>query len=416
MSKVENVKAAVVSAPGEIQLMEFPYPSVSEDAALLEVEYCGICGTDKHIFRGEAKLYGGTGMETLVPYPIILGHEIVGKIAELGKKANESLIIHEQYSLKPGDRVVVCPDIFCGRCFYCLNYGGFIWCDNMKTYGNNLSCASAPHLFGGWAEYMYLLPRTHVIRVPDEIPSEVAVLTELMVCTFTLDKAKEFYSMSGEGFRCGDTVVIQGVGPLGLCHVIKARILGAGTVIAIDGSEFRLSMAKRFGADVVINIRKTSLDERVAIIKELTSGRGADVVVECVGIPEAIPEGIALTRKGGMYITTGMFVDVGRTVAINPHRDLCAKNIRLLGSTNHPPSGYVPTLQLLLKYQKWFPPFNEIVTQIFPLENAQEALNTSLNADISMKVVIAPHLKKKEEHDAKTASCCYRARKNGVNS
>jgi len=393
---MRSVRAAVVREPGKMEISEFPYPAVPADGAVLEVEYCGICGTDKHIFKGEAKLYSGTSMETLVPYPIILGHEIVGKIAEVGEKANESLIIHGERSLKPGDRVVICPDIFCGRCFYCLNYGGFIWCDNMKTYGNNLSCASAPHLFGGWAEYMYLLPRTHVIHVPEEISPEVAVLTELMVCTFTLDKAKEFYSMSGEGFRCGDTVVIQGAGPLGLCHVIKARILGAGTIIAIDSSELRLSMAKRFGADVVINIRKTSLDERVAIVKELTSGRGADVVVECVGIPEAIPEGIALTRKGGMYITTGMFVDVGRTVAINPHRDLCAKNIRLFGSTNHPPSGYIPTLNLLMKYQKWFPPFSEIVSHIFTLEDVQKAVDTSLDVEISVKVVIAPHLKKRE--------------------
>jgi len=378
----------VVRKPGQLEIMEFPYPEVGSDSAILEVEYCGICGTDKHIFLGEATLYAGTAMETKVPYPIILGHEIVGRIVEWGKNAPGALIVHGE--VKVGDRVVICPDIFCGRCFYCLNYQGFIWCDNMKTYGNNLSSANPPHLFGGWAEYMYLLPRTHVIPVDDEISPLVAVLTEPMVCTFTLDKAKEFYAMSGEGFRSGDTVVIQGCGPLGLCHIIKARIMGAGTIIAVDTSDFRLEFAKRYGADITINVKKTTPAERIEVVKELTDGRGADLVVECTGVSEVISEGILMARKGGMYIVTGMFVDTGKEVSINPHRDICAKNIRIIGSTNHPPSGYIPTLKLIKRYQRYFPPFDQLITHIFPIEAAEEALKVSMEPDSSLKVVIRP--------------------------
>lgn len=384
----KRVKAAEVSAPECLKIVDFPYPDVGDDGGILEVEYCGICGTDKHIFKGEATLYAGTAMETHVPYPIILGHELVGRIVELGKDAHKTLVMHGP--VEEGDRVVVCPDIFCGRCFYCLNYQGFIWCDNMKTYGNNLTSAVPPHLFGGMAEYMYLLPGTHVIPVEEDIPPLVAVLTELMVCTFTIDKAKEFYAMSGEGFRCGDTVVIQGCGPLGLCHIIKARIMGAGTIVAIDMSDFRLEFAKRYGADVLINAKKTSVSDRVEYVRELTDGRGADLVIECTGVPEVIPEGILMTRKGGMYIITGMFVDVGRVISINPHRDICAKNIRIIGSTNHPPSGYIPTLKLMKRYQPYFPPFSELVTHVFPLEDVNKALMVSMDVESSLKVVIAP--------------------------
>jgi len=236
---------------------------------------------------------------------------------------------------------------------------------------------------------MYLLPNTFVFKVPDSIKPEVAVLTELMAVTYNLDKAKEFYSMSGEGFKTGDTVVIQGVGPMGLCHVIKARMLGAGDIVAIDASDFRLDMAKQFGADVCLNIRNTTQQERVQIVKDLTNGVGADVVVECTGVATSIVEGLELVRKGGMYIVSGVFVDTGE-VSINPHRHLCAKNIRLLGQTNHPPSGYLPSLKLMEKFAKLFPPFERIVTHRFGLEKVQQAMEQSMNAENSMKVVIDP--------------------------
>lgn len=382
------VKAAVMVKPGQIEIREFPYPKIADDAMLLRVEVCGICGTDKHSYRGETKQYAGTKAEFSIPFPIIPGHEIVGTIVEIGKHADKTINTFGQ-KIKEGDRVVVCPDIFCGRCYYCRNYNGFIWCDNMQSYGTSLSCAKPPHLFGGWAEYMYLLPGTYVYKIPETISTIAAVLTEPMAVTYNLDKAKEFYSMSGDGFKTGDTVVVQGVGPLGLLHVIKARMLGAGDIIAIDASEFRLNLAKEFGADVCINIKRTSRDERIEMVKDLTDGLGADLVVECTGVPTAVIEGLEMTRKGGMYIITGMFVDVGE-VSINPHRHLCAKNIRLIGQTNHPRSGYLPSLKLMEKFAKFFPPFERIITHRFPLEKAPEAMETSLDADRTMKVVIVP--------------------------
>ena len=389
------VKAAVMVEPGRIEVQEFPYPEVADDAMLMKVELSGICGTDKHSYRGETKQYAGTKAEMSIPFPIIPGHEIVGTIVEVGKHANDAIKTYGQ-TINKGDRVVICPDIFCGKCYYCRNYSGFIWCDNMKTYGVSMSCTTPPYLFGGWAEYLYILPGTFVYKVPDSISPTAAVLTEPMAVTYNLDKAKEFYSMSGDGFKTGDTIVIQGVGPLGLLHAIKARMLGAGDIIAIDASEFRLNMAKEFGVDTCLNIRKTTQSERIEAVKTLTHGVGADVVVECTGVPTAIIEGLEMVRKGGMYIVTGMFVDVGE-ISINPHRHLCAKNIRLIGQTNHPPSGYLPSLKLMEKFAKFFPPFEKIVTHKFPLNEAAKAMELSLNADLTMKVAIVPQTGKSAE-------------------
>jgi threonine dehydrogenase-like Zn-dependent dehydrogenase len=294
--------------------------------------------------------------------------------------------------MRVGDRVIIGPDIFCGSCYYCMSYGpNFIWCDNMRAYGQNPSCAEAPHLFGGWAEYVSILPNSYLFKVPDNLPPRTAVLTELMAVTYNLDKAREFYSMSNEGFKTGDTVVIQGVGPLGLCHVIKARMLGAGDIVAIDSSRFRLDLARELGADVCLNLGETTAEERLDRVREMTHGIGADLVVECTGSVKAILEGIDATRKGGMYIVTGMFVDTGETVAINPHRHLCAKNIRLIGMTDEPPSGYDPMLKLMVKFSRYMP-FDKIVTQEFGIADVQEAMETSMDVNRSMKVVINPGL------------------------
>jgi len=355
---------------------------------LLRVEKCGICGTDKHTFRGETTQYGGTKAETVTPFPIIPGHELVGVIAEAGKDANETMNTGGE-TLKVGDRVVICPDLFCGKCYYCRNYAGFIWCDNMRSYGNSLSSKEPPHLFGGWAEYVYLVPGTYVSRVPDNMKPDVAVLAELMAVTYNLDKAKEFYSMSGDGFKSGDTIVVQGSGPVGLCHIIKSRMLGAGDIIAIDKSDLRLAKARSFGADFSINLKTTTSQQRIQQVLELTEGRGADLVIECAGAAQAVPEGIDMLRKGGMYIETGIFADVG-PVSINPHRHLCAKNIRLIGQTNHPPTAYRPSLKLMEKYKSFFPPFEQLVTHQYKVEEAEQALEKSMHEEESLKVVISP--------------------------
>ena len=383
----KTVKAAVMTGPGKIELQKFPYPVLHQEGSMIvRMEMSGVCGTDKHTFEGRSKQYAGTPAETDTPFPIIPGHENVGIIEEILQSSGKK---HDFYGqeLRVGDRITMCPDIICGKCWYCRNTFGYPWCEQIKAYGNAYSSVLEPYLFGGWAEYIYLMPETFVYKVPDGMSADVAVLTELFTVSYAVDRAKEVYSLANEGFGAADTVVVQGVGPMGLGCLFKSRILGAGDIIAIDKSDFRLNMAKDFGADYVLNLDKTSREERVQAVKDLTDGRGADVVVECAGSPAALVEGLEMLRKGGTYIEAGNFVDTGE-VSLNVNRYLCAKNVRLIGVSNHPFTHYGPVLKLMDKYSKVFP-FNKVVTHRFKIDQAEVGLRKSTELD-TMKVIIEP--------------------------
>ncbi|MEY4169807.1 MAG: hypothetical protein RLZ94_880, partial [Actinomycetota bacterium] len=182
-----EIKAAVLTAPGRYEVQSFPWPTLVEGSALMQMEMAGICGTDKHTYMGETKQYVGTPAECDTPFPIIQGHENVGVISELGPGAAEGLEFYGK-PLKVGDRVTMCPDVVCGHCYECKHVMGYVWCENSVAYGNSLSSAVAPHLFGGMAEHMYLRPDTFVYKVPSGLSARVAVLAELMACTASLDK------------------------------------------------------------------------------------------------------------------------------------------------------------------------------------------------------------------------------------
>jgi len=377
----------VMTAPRRLETRFFPYPELSEPGSVvMKMEMAGICGTDKHTYRGETAQYAGTGAEGSTPFPIIPGHENVGTIAEVYSR-DYDLRDFDGNPLRVGDRIVMCPDIFCGKCYYCRRGAGFIWCEQMRGYGNSFTCAEPPHLMGGWAEYIYLRPDVHVYKVPEGLPPRIAVMAELMAVTWNLDKAKEFYSFANEGFASGDTVVVQGAGPMGVLHVLKARIMGAGTIIALDRLSRRLVLAREFGADIVVNVSETTEEERIQLVRGETGGRGADLVVECVGYPQVLREGLEMLRKGGMYIETGNFVDTG-DVSINVHRHLCAKNVRLIGLTNHPVTGFSPSLKLLRRHMNTFP-LDKFVTHTYPIEQAEEAMQKALSEEC-MKVAIVP--------------------------
>ncbi len=381
----KDVKAAVLTRPGNIEVQSFPYPQVPKGGAIIRTELSGICGTDKHTFKGEIRQYVGTAQEITTPFPIIQGHENVGIIEEIDPAAK---LEFDGQPLKPGDRVVMCPDTTCGDCWFCKHIPDYPWCNDIRSYGNSFSCANAPHLFGGFSQYMAITDKVKLYKVPDGMKPEVAVFAELFDVTYTLDKAKELYAFDGEGFAFGDTVVIQGAGPLGIMHLIKARMLGADKVIMTDTSQFRLDIAKKFGADVTMCLADTTQEERVELVRQHTGGRGGDVVVECAGEPEAFPEGMAMVRKSGVYLIVGNFVDVGRTVPLHPH-EICAKNIRIMGMSNHSLSGYGPSLRMMQRYGQMYP-FEELITHRYALEDAQEAILKSMDYSASMKVVLDP--------------------------
>jgi L-iditol 2-dehydrogenase len=373
-----------MQGPGRLEIETFPRPDVQTGAVLVEMDMSGICGTDKHTYSGHTAQYVGTEHERTIPFPIIPGHENVGRIAEIGFTEGQ-LADHNNQPLEEGDRVVVGPNLVCGRCYYCRHGFEYYYCAHLQDYGNSLSAANAPHLFGGWADYLYAVPGSYLFKVPDDLPSEIAVLTELMAVTTGLDKAKQFSAVDSEGFRFGDTVVVQGAGPLGLCHVMKARMLGAGDIIVIDRAAFRLNMALELGADTALNLTETDPQERRDAVQEMTQGRGADLVVECAGVPEAVPEGLELLRPGGFYIECGNFSDMG-SVPINPHR-LCSKNVRIIGVNGEAATAYGPSMQALRRYRQHYP-LDRFVTHRFSVDQAEAALRLAMTDDC-MKVVIA---------------------------
>jgi threonine dehydrogenase-like Zn-dependent dehydrogenase len=378
---VSTVRAAVMKAPGVIGVEEFPRPEVERGAVLMEVLFSGICGTDKHTFRGETIQYAGTPHERTLEYPLICGHENVGVVVETG----DEVLASDGTPLRPGDRIVPGANVACGECWFCREGFPYYACERLEDYGNSLNAKRPPHLFGGWSELMYLLPGTPLFRVPDDLPSEVAVLTEVMAVTHGLDAATVL--PRPHTFRGGDSVAVIGVGPLGLCHVIKSRFLGCGELVAIDVLAERLRRSEAFGVTLTVDASRADRAERVDAVRRHLGGRGADLVVDCSGIAETFTEALELVRWGGTVIEAGAFVDLG-PVPVNPNRDICTRNVCVLGIGGETSEGYVPAMDAMAAHLDELP-LDRVVTHRVPLEDAEAAIRLS-EAPEAMKVVFAP--------------------------
>lgn len=382
----KTVKAAVMVAPGRMETRRLPYPDHLEPGAVIvKMEMSGICGTDKHAFKGEVTLYGGTETEQDMVFPSVHGHENSGIVVEMNGRGRD--IEYSGQDLNVGDRVTHCPNVICGRCWYCRTVHGYPYCANHQGIGMTYSADSFPYIVGGWSEYMYLPPKAWVYKVPEYLPVEYACMAELFVVSAILDRAKEYAAYAGKGFHFGDTVVVQGAGPIGMMMMAKARLLGAGKIIALDVMEMKLNLAKEFGADLGINIKGLTDEEVVQAIRDQTEGRGADVVVETVGTPDVVKVGLEMLRRGGTYLETGNFADTG-TVTLNVHRHIAAKNVLLYGNTNHPHDGYYRAFEMMYRRRTEIP-FEKLITHRFTLDQAQEALERSYQPD-ALKAVFTP--------------------------
>ena len=383
---VKKVGAAVMVAPGKLEYQELPYPDHLEPGAMIvKMEMSGICGTDKHAYKGETTLYGGTEAEQDMVFPCVHGHENSGIVVEMNGKGEE--IEYCGKSLKVGDRVTNCPNVICGECWYCRSVHGYPYCANHQGIGMTYYADRFPYITGGWAEYMYLPPKAWVYKVPEYIPVEYSCMSELFVVTAMLDRAKEYSAYGGKGFHFGDTVVVQGAGPIGMLMVAKARMLGAGKIISLDNFDKKLELAKEFSADLTINVSGMDDKELVEAIRSETEGRGADVVVETVGQPSVVRVGLEMLRRGGTYLETGNFADTGE-VSLNIHRHIAAKNVLIYGNTNHPHDGYYAAFDMMWRNRDQFP-IEKLITHRFKLEQAQEAMEKSFEED-ALKVVFTP--------------------------
>jgi threonine dehydrogenase-like Zn-dependent dehydrogenase len=380
---VSRVRAAVVHAPGRFAVDEFPEPEPGPGAVLLRMHFSGICGTDKHTWRGESLQYAGTDHERQAAYPLICGHENVGVIEAIGP--GEPPVDADGRALGLGDRVVPAPNLTCGRCRFCLGQGyPYYLCTALEDYGNSLSCASPPHLLGGWSELMYLLPGTRLFRVPDALPSELAALTELVAVTNGFDRSR---ALPG-GFAFGDTVAVIGIGPLGLMHLAKAEMMGAGALIAVDVMAERLEHARAFGADLLLDASGTAPEQRLELVREATGGIGADVVVSCSGQATTMIEALDMVRPGGTVIEAGAFVDMG-PVPINPNSQVCIKGVTLLGIGGETLDQYRPALDMLTRHRDRLP-FARAITHRVSLDEVGSALELA-QTGAAMKVLVAPN-------------------------
>lgn len=373
-----------MEAPGRVALRRSSVPDPEPGAVVMAVHLSGICGTDKHTFRGESKQYAGTEHERDIEYPLICGHENVGTVTAVGGR----VLASDGTEIKVGDRLVPGANVPCGRCYYCANDFPYYFCQDLEDYGNSLNMSRPPGLFGGWSQYLYLLPGTPLFRVPDELPDEVAVITEVMAVTHGVDTAVALLGLQG-GRQSGFTVAVLGVGPLGLCHLVKSRMLGAEFVAATDMLAGRLERAAAFGVDLALDASSTSAEERIAAVLDATGGRGVDVALDCSGVPATFTEALRVVRTGGVIVEAGAFVDMG-PVQINPNSDICSRNVSVLGIGGEMATHYVPSMNLMVANLERYP-LDKIVSHTLPLDRAQEAVLLAQSGE-AMQVVLDPRI------------------------
>jgi L-iditol 2-dehydrogenase len=365
------VKAAVLAEVGKLEIKDFEMPKLADDAMLVKIEACGVCASDVHIYRGHLP----------VPLPVMLGHELSGVVEELGPKANARLKVYGG-DLEVGSRVTVVPGLPCGKCFYCKNSPDLPnLCTNRLVYGVNRSCENPPHLYGGYSEYLYVEPGSWVYKLPREMSFELGALAEpAAVSTRALGRA-----VGPLGKATGSTVVVQGLGTIGLLAVAAAKFAGARLVIGVDRVEQRLEMALKTGADEIVDMRQYSTSEdRIKRVSELTEGIGSDITIECTGVPDAFREGIEFTKRGGKYVEVGHYTDPGG-IEIRPHT-ICFRDMDILGSWVYPMWQFSEALKVLGSGKF---PLEEILTHRFKIEDAQKALETSERGEC-IKALITP--------------------------
>jgi threonine dehydrogenase-like Zn-dependent dehydrogenase len=351
-----------------LQIHDFERPLLDPAAALVRTEMAGICGTDVHLWKGELK----------IGLPVILGHETVGLIEELGVGLERDW---NGQPLAVGDRVTWTSTISCGKCYYCAEKKQPTRCPQRRAYGIGYPCDQQPHFLGGYAELHYLRPGSNIFKISDELSTESVIGAGCALIT-------AIHGVERTGIEWQDTVVVQGAGPVGISALAVAKSAGASRVIVIGAPAARLEMAKRFGADATISLDEVKTPEaRIAAIREMTGGYGVDVVLECVGHPSAVVEGMEMCRDGGKYLVLGHYCDAG-PISFSPHV-ITRKQLQVFGSWSSEPRHMKAALEFLLRYKTQFP-FDTLVTHRFPLSRANEALETTANW-LSTKSVIVPN-------------------------
>lgn len=373
---MQTIRVSTFDGPGtRPQIRTVPRPDVPNRAALIRIEACGVCGTDLHILRGH--------WPKPLPWPLTLGHELAGVIEEIGPGLTTDFM---NLPLAVGDKVMLPPLMSCGECYYCVHYPSRAnKCLNPTYYGRYIPFEKPPHLWGGWAEMVYVdlerFPATKIYRLPDAMSPLHGSLTEPLACCIrALNRA-----ISADAFHVGDTVVIQGSGPIGMLALVAAQEMGAGRVIVVGAPEEpRLALCREFGAEATVSIDEHPTPQaRIDAVRSLVGGFGADLVVECSGHPSSGPEGIEMLRDGGGYVEMGQFTDAG-AIETNWHR-LCTKDLTLVGSWAFTPNDIPLGIQMLERITKRYP--WHLMQAKFPF--SKEGLIEAIEAAKAMRCIKA---------------------------
>jgi len=349
------MKAVVIHGKEDFRYENVPDPTPGEKEVIVKVGRCGICAADP-------KIYHGTAYFAKVAYehaPIIAGHEFVGEVVELGKGAKE------KYGLRIGDKAIAEQIVPCWECYYC-KHGIYNMCDVHEVFG-----VSGPD--GGWAEYMRYPKRSIIWKVPKDLSYDVACAIEPLACSI--------HGVERANIKLGDSVVITGMGAIGLFMLQVVQLKHPKLIIVSDPDDNRLEIAKELGAEIAINPQKENVVEKV---KELTGGLGCDIVLEASGHPRAVEDAIGMLRRRGKLMEFGVFAQK-TCIDFSIISDI--KELEIVG-------GHLGayTYPLAIKYlTEDLVKTDKIITHNFPLKDWRKAIDTAeRRLDKSIKVTMSP--------------------------
>ncbi|NLT73913.1 MAG: alcohol dehydrogenase catalytic domain-containing protein [Chloroflexi bacterium] len=359
MTIPEMMRAVRVYGIEDYRLETVPVPRVGPGEVLVRVLASGICASDVKTFGG-ARVWGSAEIDPYIVTPVTPGHEFVGEVVALGEGAAERI------GLQLGDRAISEQIVPCGQCRFCLR-GQYWMCQRHDIYGFIKDRAE-----GSWAEYMKFPAGALVHKVPREIPANQAALIEPMACAI--------HAVQRGEIELGDVVVIAGMGPIGLGMVSVARLKSPGLLIALDMKPHRLELARRFGADLAIDVSQGGAIEQVM---ELTDGYGCDVYIEATGAGPAVSQGLQMLRKLGTMVEFSVHAG---PVAVDWSIIGDQKELNIHGA-HLSPYCYPLAIQYLADGRI---DGASLVSHVLPLERYLEGIEIAHTGEESVKVVLKP--------------------------
>jgi L-iditol 2-dehydrogenase len=365
----KTAHVAVLTALEHFDIKEYPMPEVGDDDILVKVEGCGVCGTDAHEFK----------RDPFSLIPVALGHEGTGEIVKMGKNVK---VDTAGKPVRVGDKVVTCmifkddPEIT----MFDLNKKNVGGAD---VYG--LLPDDDVHLNGWFSDYILIRGGSFgstFFNVSDLDLDSRILIEPCAVLIHAVERAKTTGIL-----RFNSRVVVQGCGPIGLICIAILKTMGVQNICAVDGEQKRLDFAKKMGAKMTVNFKDHKGIEALAgAVKDAFGGHLADFAFQCTGSPVAHANIYKFIRNGGGLCELGFFIN-GGDATINPHFDICSKEITIVGSWVYTLRDYVTTFDFLKSAKEIGLPMSELITDKFPLEEINEALKTNL-AMTGLKIAI----------------------------